>query len=491
MSIEVNKSFSASSADTSRQRRIGVLLICSMSVLVVSLDVTIVNVALPSIGRDFHASLSGLQWAVDAYTLVLASFLMLSGSTADRLGRRRTFVTGLGAFVAGSLLCSVAPNLTTLIVFRMLQAIGGSMLNPVAMSIITNTFTDAKERAQAIGVWAAVVGISMALGPVLGGLLVDTVGWRSIFWINIPVGILAAMLALRFIPESKASHARKVDVRGQTLVIAFLASLTFGIIQAPSYGWTSVSTLSVFGASLASLVAIVLWELRVDEPLIDIRFFRSLPFSAATLIAIGAFAGLGGFLFLNTLYLQSVKGLSALSAGFDTLPMAAMLFIFAPISGRVVGQFGARIPLVIGGVGISGSALMMTDVRPGTSFLWLFSSYVIFGIGFGFVNTPITSAAVSGMPRAQAGVASAIASTSRQIGSTLGVAVVGALASTTTGGFFKGGFSQASRGGWWVLSGCGLAVLILGLLSTSQRARRSAETTARLLNPEYLEGHTS
>jgi MFS family permease len=317
MSIEVNKSFSASSADTSRQRRIGVLLICSMSVLVVSLDVTIVNVALPSIGRDFHASLSGLQWAVDAYTLVLASVLMLSGSTADRLGRRRTFVTGLGAFVAGSLLCSVAPNLTTLIVFRMLQAIGGSMLNPVAMSIITNTFTDAKERAQAIGVWAAVVGISMALGPVLGGLLVDTVGWRSIFWINIPVGILAAMLALRFIPESKASHARKVDVRGQTLVIAFLASLTFGIIQAPSYGWTSVSTLSVFGASLASLVAIVLWELRVDEPLIDIRFFRSLPFSAATLIAIGAFAGLGGFLFLNTLYLQSVKGLSALSAGFD------------------------------------------------------------------------------------------------------------------------------------------------------------------------------
>ena len=194
---------------------------------------------------------------------------------------------------------------------------------------------------------------------------------------------------------------------------------------------------------------------------------------------------------MNTLYLQSVKGLSALSAGFDTLPMAAMLFIFAPISGRVVGQFGARIPLVIGGVGISGSALMMTDVRPGTSFLWLFSSYVIFGIGFGFVNTPITSAAVSGMPRAQAGVASAIASTSRQIGSTLGVAVVGALASTTTGGFFKGGFSQASRGGWWVLSGCGLAVLILGLLSTSQRARRSAETTARLLNPEYLEGHTS
>ena len=193
--------------ELSRQRRIGILLICSMSLLIVGLDVTIVNVALPSIGREFHAPLSGLQWTVDAYTLVLASLLMLSGSTADRLGRRRTFVIGLLTFAAGSLLCSLAPNLTTLIIFRMVQAVGGSMLNPVAMSIITNTFTIPRERAQAIGVWAAVVGVSMALGPVVGGVLVTSVGWRSIFWINIPVGLTAVVLALRYIPESKAPVA--------------------------------------------------------------------------------------------------------------------------------------------------------------------------------------------------------------------------------------------------------------------------------------------
>ena len=210
-----------------------------MSLLIVGLDVTIVNVALPSIGRELHASVSGLQWTVDAYTLVLASLLMLSGSTADRFGRKRTFVVGLLVFSGGSLLCSLAPSLTLLVVFRMVQAVGGSMLNPVAMSIITNTFTDPKERAQAVGVWAAVVGISMALGPLIGGLLVGSVGWRSIFWINLPVGLAAIVLTLRFIPESRAPKARRIDVVGQVLVIAFLASLTYGIIEAPARGWVA------------------------------------------------------------------------------------------------------------------------------------------------------------------------------------------------------------------------------------------------------------
>jgi MFS family permease len=205
--------------ELSRRRRLGILLICSMSLLIVSLDVTIVNIALPSIRHDFHASISGLQWIISAYTLVLASLFLLSGSTADRFGRRRTFVVGLSIFVVGSFLCSIAPNLGLLVVFRMAQAVGGSMLNPVAMSIITNTFTIPRERAQAIGVWASVMGISMALGPVVGGLLVNTTGWRSIFWINIPVGIVAIALSLAFIPESRAPRARRVLVGGAFLVI--------------------------------------------------------------------------------------------------------------------------------------------------------------------------------------------------------------------------------------------------------------------------------
>ncbi|MFZ1063739.1 MAG: MFS transporter [Acidimicrobiales bacterium] len=491
MTTQADSEASRSAETLDRRRRVGVLLICSMSLLVVSLDVTIVNVALPSIGRDFHASLSGLQWTVDAYTLVLASLLMLSGSTADRLGRRRTFVLGLVLFITGSLLCSLAPDLTALIIFRMLQALGGSMLNPVAMSIITNTFTDPKERAQAIGVWAAVVGFSMALGPIVGGALVDSVGWRSIFWINVPVGLLAVALALRFVPESRAAVARRVDVGGQALVIVFLASLTFAIIQAPSYGWSSFSTLAVFSVSLVALVVFVLWERRRDEPLVDVRFFRSLPFSTATLAAVAGFAGLGGFLFLNTLYLQEARGLSPLRAGLDTLPMAAMTLVIPPLSGILVGRRGARLPLVLGGAGVLVGSALLVRLGVATPFAWLFLAYVIFGAGFGFVNPPITSAAVSGMPRAQAGVASAIASTSRQVGATLGVAVVGALIGSNVDVTSRAAFTTATRAGWWVLCGCGALVVVLGLVGTTKRAHASATHTALELNPEYFEGRTT
>jgi EmrB/QacA subfamily drug resistance transporter len=473
--------------ELSRRRRIGVLLICSMSLLIVGLDVTIVNVALPSIRQEFHAPLSGLQWTVDAYTLVLASLLMLSGSTADRLGRRRTFVVGLLTFSAGSLLCSLAPNLTLLIVFRMVQAVGGSMLNPVAMSIITNTFTIPRERAQAIGVWAAVVGVAMALGPVLGGALVTSVGWRSIFWINIPVGLTAVILARRYIPESKAAVARRVDVPGQVLVITLLASLTYGIIEAPSRGWSSPLIVAALAVAAVSLVALVIWEHQASEPLIDLRFFGSLPFASAAIIAVAAFAALGGFLFLNTLYLQDVRGLSALQAGLDTLPMAAMTMLLSPVSGRIVARRGGRIPLIIAGAALATSCLMLVRLSAVTPFSWLFTAYVVFGIGFGFVNAPITNTAVSGMPRAQAGVAAAIASTSRQVGQTLGVAVVGSLVSASLVNGNRLDFALASRAGWWVLAGCGAAVLLVGLVATTPWARETARRTAESINPEFIE----
>jgi EmrB/QacA subfamily drug resistance transporter len=476
----------APSVELSRRRRIGILAICSMSLLIVGLDVTIVNVALPSIGHDFGASVSGLQWTVDAYTLVLASLLMLSGSTADRLGRKRTFVVGLVVFSAASLLCSLAPDLPALVAFRTIQAVGGSMLNPVAMSIITNTFTDPKERAQAVGVWAAVVGVSMALGPVIGGLLVGSVGWRSIFWINLPVGLAAIALTLRFIPESRAPKARRVDGVGQLLVVVFLASLTYGIIEAPGRGLGSPVIMAAFALTIGSLVGLIAWERRRDEPLIDLRFFRSVPFSGAAIIAVAAFATLGGFLFLNTLYLQEVRGLSPLRAGLCTLPMAAMTMVLPPISGRIVGTRGARIPLLIAGVALTVSCVMLSGIGATTSFTWLFASYVVYGIGFGFVNAPITNAAVSGMPRAQAGVASAIASTSRQIGSTLGVAVVGALLTASLGGSIHVGDASATHAGWWVLAGCGAVVLVLGQVVTTGWARRTADQTARDLNPEFL-----
>ncbi len=466
-----------SSGELPRARRKLVLAICCMSLLIVGLDNTIVNVALPSIGRELHTSVSGLQWTVDAYTLVLASLLMLSGSMADRFGRRRVFEIGLVLFTLGSLLCSVAPSLGWLIVFRMLQAVGGSMLNPVAMSIIRNVFTDARERAQAIGMWGATVGISLALGPVVGGALVQSVGWRSIFWINIPVGLAALALTIRFVPESRAPRPRRLDPLGQVLVIVLLGSLTYAIIEAPSAGWTSDQSIGLFALAIATLGALVAYESRRVEPLLEMRFFRSVPFSSASVIAICSFAALGGFLFLNTLYLQEVRHLSALTAGLYTLPIALMTLLFAPLSGRLVGRHGPRISLLVGGFGIMLGGLLMTGLGPRTSLASLLPAYFIFGIGFGMVNPPITNTAVLGMPPEQAGVAAAVASTSRQVGQTLGVAVAGAVAAGAA--FAIGpGFVAASHTCWWLIAGCGLAALVLGLISTTARANASARRVA-------------
>ena len=292
-----------------------VLAVCCLSLFIVGLDVTAVNVALPSIGRELHAGISGLQWTVDAYTLVLASLLMLSGSTADRLGRKRVFVAGLAVFSLASLLCSLAPNVELLVAFRVLQAVGGSMLNPVAMSIIANTFTDPRERAQAVGIWGAVFGISMALGPIVGGTVVDAFGWRPIFWINLPVGLAAIALTLRLVPESRAPRARRFDPVGQVLVIVLLAALTYGIIEAPALGWSSPAIVAAFAASAAALAGLLVYEPRREEPLVDLRFFRSTPFASAIAISVAAFAAFGGFLFLNTLYLQAARGYSPLEAG--------------------------------------------------------------------------------------------------------------------------------------------------------------------------------
>ncbi|MDX3528913.1 MFS transporter [Streptomyces sp. ID05-39B] len=473
--------------ELSQRRRLLVLAICCMSLLIVSLDNTVLNVALPAMERDLHAGTSGLQWTIDAYTLVLASLLMLAGSTADRIGRRKVFLAGLVVFSFGSLLCSLAPDLEWLVVARMVQAVGGSMLNPVAMSIITNTFTDPRERARAIGVWGGVVGISMAAGPLIGGLLVESVGWRSIFWVNLPVGLAALLLTLRYVPESRAPKARRPDPVGQLLVIALFGSLTYAIIEAPEAGLGT--SLPFAAVALAALLGLLRYEPRREEPLIDLRFFRSAPFSGATVIAVSAFAALGGFLFLSTLYLQNVRGLDALHAGLWMLPMALPTFLCAPLAGRLVGSRGPRVPLFIAGLAMTASGVLFAAFDAETSDSTLFLGYVLFGIGFGFVNAPITNTAVSGMPRTQAGVAAAVASTSRQLGQTLGVAVIGAVLAAGIGASsYRETFVSAAVPGWWILTGCGAVVLVVGLVSSGAWARETAARTAeRLAAPEVRE----
>jgi EmrB/QacA subfamily drug resistance transporter len=465
---------------TSRRRYL-VLAICCMSLFIVGMDATIVNVALPSISRDFHAPVSGLQWTIDSYTLVIASLLMLSGSVADRVGRRMVFQIGLAVFTVGSLACSLAPSLGALVAFRAVQAVGGSMLNPVAMSIITNTFTEPKERAKAIGFWGSTFGLSIAAGPIIGGALVDSVGWRGVFWVNIPIGLAAIALTARYVPESRAVVKRRLDPVAQVLVIATLTALTYAIIEGPSKGWSSPLIVGCFAVCAAAVAALLAWEARRAEPLIDVRFFRSLPFSGAALTAITGTAAFAGFLFLITLYLQEVRGYRPLVAGEFLLPMAVMMACSAPLCGRMLARRGPRLPLLIAGGGITGGGMLLAFMTAASPVWYVLLSCLVLGFGMGWVNAPVTNSAVAGMPRARAGTAAGIASTSRQIGSALGVAVVGSILTAGLHGPIASGFATATRPAWWLVTAMGVIVFALALVTTGRAGRASAARTAELI----------
>jgi len=499
-----------------RRDRLVVLAVCSLSLFMVTLDNTIVNVALPALQRQFHASLPDLQWVADAYLLVIASLLLFAGSLGDRFGRRRLLRAGLVLFGAGSLACSLAQSLPMLIGFRMLQACGGCMLNPNSLSIISNTFQDRRERAGAIGFWGGVVGISTAAGPVLGGALIDGIDWRAIFWVNVPIVLAALVLLAVFVPESRAEKPRRLDPRGQVLAIIVLAALTYGIIEGPTYGWTSGRILGCFAVVVAGSAAFVIAEHRQQEPLLELRFFRSPPFSGATAIATLAFVVLAGWLFVNTLYLQEVRHYSPLSAGVAALPATIVIVVVSPLTGRLVGLRGTRVPLAVSGLLLMCGSALLTLVAPSSSYLFLAGCYLLIGFGFGMVNPPITNTAVSGMPLSQAGVASAVAGTSRQVGSVLGVAVLGSvvtsgmrkqlatrlasshlpasvqakLRSSSSGAgtlltssriparalkVLGDAFTVATHAAWVTASACGLAVAVIAIASTGPRAAQLAK----------------
>ncbi|GAC1404078.1 MAG: MFS transporter [Mycobacterium sp.] len=462
-------------------RRKGIILLsCCLSLLIVSMDATIVNVAVPNIRSDLRATGSQLQWVIDIYTLVLASLLLLSGATADRFGRRRTFQIGLTVFALGSLFCSLAPNIEVLIIARMVQAVGGSMLNPVAMSIITQVFTGRVERARAIGVWGGVVGISMAFGPIAGGALIEFVDWRAVFWINLPICAAAVVLTAIFVPESRSVTMRDVDPVGQGLGMAFLFGIVYVLIEAPARGWADTRIIVVAVVALTAFVAFLRYESRRRDPFIDLRFFRSIPFASATMIAICSFASWGAFLFVMSLYLQDERGFSAMHTGLIYLPVAVGALIFSPLSGRLVGRFGSRPSLLVAGMLITAATVMLMGLTATTPVWRVVIVFAVFGIGFAMVNAPVTNAAVSGMPTDRAGAASAVASTSRQVGVSLGVALCGSVAGPALGAV-GADFAASARPLWFVCAGLGMVVFALGLFSTSRRALRSAEKLAPLI----------
>ncbi|QIS11810.1 MFS transporter [Nocardia arthritidis] len=447
----------------SQRRKAIILATCCLSLLIASMDATIVNVAIPAIRDQLHAPLPRLQWIIDIYTLTLASLLMLAGATADRFGRRRLFRIGLVTFALGSLLCSLAPNIDILIAARFVQAIGGSMLNPVAMSIITTVFTGKMERARAVGIWGAVVGISMALGPIVGGGLIDLFGWQSVFWINLPICAVAVLLTTVYVPESKSNRVRDIDPVGQLLAIAFMFTLVYGLIERMP---------AMFAAAAAAIAAFIWYERRRKDPFIDLRFFRSVPFASATVVAVFAFAGLGAFLFTGSLYLQTVRGYSAVHTGLLYVAMAAATLVASPLSGRLVGRLGTKPSLLVSGIAMAVAALALTQLTPDTPIWMLIIVFAIFGIGFGSVNAPITTAAVSGMPLDRAGAAAAVASTSRQVGVSIGVALCGVLGTT---------------GVWWVIAPGAAGIAILGIVANTAWARRSQAAVAPMLDQKVLQ----
>jgi EmrB/QacA subfamily drug resistance transporter len=465
--------------ELSRRRRLLVLAICCASIVVVVMDISIVNVALPSIRRDLHASMSGLQWTVDAYTLVLAGFLVLAGSTADRVGRRRVFQTGLAVFGLGSLLCGLAPGIGWLIAARALQGVGGTMLNPVAMAIVATTFPDPVERARAIGVFGSMSGFALALGPILGGVLVDNLGWRAVFWINVPIAAAAIVCAALFVPESRAARARRFDPVGQALATVVLSCVVYAIIDAGRLGWTAPVVVGLFVVAGLGVLGILRYEPRRADPLLELRLFRSVPFSAAIVMALLGLCGFGAFLFLTTQYLQDVRGMSALTAGLCLLPVGVVILALSPATGRLVGTRGPRVPLVVAGMALALGGATSLALGPDTPLPAVLAVYLLFGIALGTINPPVTNTAVSGMPRSMTGVATSLASAGRQTGTTLGVAIAGTIVAPARGGTE---FTGAAHGVWWLVCCLGTGVLVLGLLSTGRRASDTAGRAAALFD---------
>ncbi|WP_367820797.1 MFS transporter [Streptomyces sp. LMG1-1-1.1] len=463
-------------APLSARGRWTVLAVCALSMFLVGVDTTIVNVGLPEIGRGLGVGTRELEWVVDVYTVVMASLLIVSGALADRYGRRRVFRCGLLVFGLASLVCAVAPSPGVLVAARAVQGVGASMLSPVALAIVVNAMPDPRERARAIGVWASVFGLSMAAGPVTGGALIASFGWRSVFWINAPVVVAALVLVTVFVPESRAERARRLDLPGQALLTAVLCLSVGLLIEGPRIGWTSSLAVGGYVLTAAATAGFVRAELRCDEPLMDLGLFRRPSFATAVLGATAVFVALNTTLLLDTLYLQHTRGWTPLATGAATLPMALGATVCAPWAGSLVGRLGPRRPLVLAGAFIAAGGLCLVGLDEDTAVPLILCALLLIGIGFGFANAPLTNTAVSGLPSSRAGVAGAITSSARQVGAAVGIAVAGGLVA----GAGPADLAAASRPGWLLVSACGLFLLVV--------ARAAGPRAAVKPGPRWIPG---
>jgi len=408
------------------ERRWWILGVLCLSLLVIGLDNTILNVALPTLSRDLGATNSQLQWMVDAYVLVFAGLLLTTGSLSDRYGRRKALALGLVIFGVGSTLSAFSGTSSALIASRALMGVGGALIMPSTLSILTNVFP-AHERGRAIGIWAGVSGLGIAIGPIVGGWLLANFWWGSVFLVNVPVVIVALILGRLIVPDSKDPHPNALDPVGAVLSIVGLVSLVYAIIEAPSHGWTSPQTIVGFGFALIVLATFAIWELRSDHPMLDVTFFENPRFTAANISIVLVFFALFGSLFFLTQYLQFVLGYTPLQAGIRVAPIALVLMVTAPLAGRFVERFGNKVLVAFGMTAVAIGLGYLGTITVTSGYPHVLIALVILGVGMGTAMVPATESIMGSLPLAKAGLGSAMNDTTRQIGGALGVAILGSV----------------------------------------------------------------
>jgi EmrB/QacA subfamily drug resistance transporter len=408
-------------------RRWVVLAVVCVAVFVTTLDGLIVNIALPSLATELGATTRQLQWIVDAYLLVFTGSLLAAGGLGDRFGRRRTLIIGLALFGATSAYAGSVGTPGALIGARALMGIGAAAIFPATLAIITNAFTDSRERAKAIGIWSAVSGIGVAAGPIAGGWLLEHFWWGSIFYVNIPVVVAAIIATIVIIPESKDRHTPRLDRVGLALSITSIGALVFTIIEAPEYGWLSAFTLGGFAIAIALIATFVIWELRVEHPLLPVRIFENLRFSAASVSVTSAFFALFGFVFLITQYFQLIRGYTPLQAGVRTLPVAFSIALASVVSPMLVHRIGTKLVVAGGLASMAIGFLWVSTASAATPYLEIVGQMILLGAGLGSTTAPATESIMGSLSVDKAGVGSAVNDTTRELGGTLGVAVVGSV----------------------------------------------------------------
>ena len=414
------------------ERRWWILVVLCFSLLVIVLDNSILNVAIPTIIRDLDASNSQLQWIVDSYTLVFAGLLLSAGALGDRFGRRPALQVGFVIFGLGSVISAIATSANQLIGTRAVMGIGGALIMPATLSIITNVFPP-EERGRAIGVWAGVAGLGAALGPLTGGFLVEHFYWGSVFLVNIPIVVIGLIAGFFLIPDSKDPAAPRLDVVGALLSIVGLTALLFAIIEAPSHGWGEPRILGSLVAGVVLLIAFVLWERHSSHPMLDVSFFRNPRFSAASGSITVVFFSMFGSIFLLTQYFQFVLGYTPLQTGIRMLPFALTMMVFAPTSPRIVERIGTKVTVTIGLSLVTLGLVTMSTLRVDSAYVDVAWRLVVMAAGMGLTMAPATDSVMGSLPLAKAGVGSAVNDTTRQVGGALGVAVIGSVLASTYG----------------------------------------------------------